>query len=63
MLTAYDYSSTPEERDQLIEWFGRPTKDPELARVEIIYSSVYGERWIVRGIGAIPESLPTEVAE
>ena len=63
MLTAYDYSLTPEERDQLIEWFGRPTKDPELARVEIIYSSVYGERWIVRGIGAIPESLPTEVAE
>ncbi len=63
MLTAYDYSSTPADRDRLITWFGRPTDEPELARVEIIYSSVYGERWIVRGISAIPESLPAEVAE
>ena len=63
MLTAYDYSSTPADRDRLLAWFGRPTGEPELARVEIIYSSVYGERWIVRGVGAIPESLPAEVAE
>ena len=63
MLTAYDYSSTPADRDRLLAWFGRPTDEPELARVEIIYSSVYGERWIVRGVGAIPESLPAEVAE
>ena len=63
LLTAYSWASSPEERDRLIKWFGRPMKDPELARVEIIYSSVYGERWIVRGIGAIPESLPTEEAE
>ncbi len=63
MLTAYNYSSTPNDRDRLVEWFGRPTDEPERARVEIVYSSVYGERWIVRGIGAIPESLPTEDAE
>ena len=63
MLSAYAYASSLKERDQLFKWFGRPTKAPELARVEIIYSSVYGERWIVRGIGAVPESLPAEVAE
>ena len=62
MLTAYTWASSPEERDRLSEWFS-PTKDPELARVEIIYASVYGERWIVKGIGAIPEPPPSEDAE
>ena len=63
MMTAYRHNSSSDERDRLVEWFGRPTEHPELARVEIVYSSVYGERWIVKGLGAIPEALPAKEAE
>ena len=63
MLTAYSYNSSPEDRDKLFGWFARPTQEPELARVEVVYSSVYGERWVIKGIGAIPEFLVDEEAE
>lgn len=63
LLTAYSFNSSLEERDRLIKWFARPTTQPELARVEIIYSSVYGERWIIKGLGAIPEPLQNVAIE
>ncbi len=63
MLTAYTNASSPEERDRLFAWFGRSSEHLELARLEIIYSSVYGERWIIKGLGAIPEPLPNEAIE
>ncbi|MEM9671450.1 MAG: hypothetical protein AAF992_02590 [Bacteroidota bacterium] len=50
------------DADKLKYWFGRPTADVERAKVEITYSSVYGERWVTRGIAAIPEPLSTEDA-
>lgn len=63
MLTAYSYSASPEDRDQLLKWFGRTNEELASARVEVVYSSVYGERWVIKGIGAIPESLPSEEVE
>lgn len=64
MLIANSYSASPEDRDELINLFARRSmEEPSLAQVEIIYSSVYGERWIIEGIGAIPEPLPSPEAE
>ena len=63
MLTAFADASSSKDRDRLIKWFGRPTQEPELARVEVVYSSVYGERWVIKGMGAIPESLVDEEGE
>lgn len=51
------------DADKLKYWFGRPTADGERAKVEITYSSVYGERWVTRGIATIPEPLSTEDVE
>ena len=63
MLTAFANASSPQDRDRLIKWFGHPTQEPELARVEVVYASVYGERWVIKGIGAIPEALADEEDE
>ncbi len=54
-------SISREDADNLKYWFGRPTADGERARVDVIYSSVYGERWITKGIAAIPEPLPEAI--
>ena len=63
MLIVFSYNSSPEDRDKLFGWFGHPIQEPELARVEVVYASVYGERWVIKGIGAIPESLVDEEGE
>lgn len=63
MLTAYDFSATAEDRERLVQWFGRPPEGSERARVEIIYSSVYGEQWLLSGIGRIPESVSDKASE
>ena len=62
-MMSSNYFSSEEDLDKFTKWFQRPTKEPALAQVEIVYSSVYGERWITKGIGAIPELLPSEAAE
>ena len=62
MLNSYA-SSSEEDQSKFRKWFGRPIDRPELARVDVVYSSVYGERWVIKGFTGIPESLPGEEAE
>ncbi|MEO0330265.1 MAG: hypothetical protein AAF223_01065 [Bacteroidota bacterium] len=64
--SAFEKSETDisrEDADKLEYWFGRPDSDSERAQVEIIYSLIYGERWITKGVAAIPEALPGEDVE
>lgn len=55
--------SSEKDQSKLSKWFGRPTEKPALARLEITYSSVYGERWVTKGIAAVPEPIPNENSE
>lgn len=57
MITAYDLSATVKDRELLTQWFGRTPTGSEKAKVEIVYSSVYGEQWLLQGIGRIPKSI------
>ncbi|MGD1889542.1 MAG: hypothetical protein ACFB15_02905 [Cyclobacteriaceae bacterium] len=51
-----------EDKEKLMNWFSQNQEGKELARIEVVYSSVYGARWVTRGIAAIPEPLSTEDA-
>ena len=61
VLIAHADFTSPEDRDVLFGFFGHPTEEePELAQIEVAYSSIYGEKWVIKGYPATPTPLPVK---